>query len=125
MNDQLTIGGSLNLQYYLSELGTSVATSTSPSVATDLQSTIEGEDLNLGFPIGMEYQFNENTRLGLSYRSAIDHSFDGDLTLSGSDTDFAVGQHPFGKAETVLVYSGDLRKGIERPLRLRHGDPWM
>ncbi|UAB71501.1 outer membrane protein transport protein [Vibrio sp. SCSIO 43132] len=90
LNDQWSVGASINMQYYTVELGTMVATSvTSPSISTDVTSTITGKDLAFGFSLGTEYQMTEDTRFGLSYRSKISHSFDGDVELSGSDANYA------------------------------------
>lgn len=90
MNDQWSFGAAVNLQYYTVELGTMVATSTtSPSVDTDVTSTITGKDLAFGFSLGTEYQMTENTRFGLSYRSKISHSFNGDVELTGSSANYA------------------------------------
>lgn len=89
INDQWAIGGSVNYQHYDAELGTMVATSvTNPSVETDIQSIIEADDPALGYSLGFEYQATEQTRIGVSYRSTIDHNFTGDVVLNGSDENF-------------------------------------
>ena len=89
INEKWAIGGSVNYQYYDTELGTMVATSvTDPRIETDIESIIKGSDSGWGFSLGFEYQANERTRVGVSYRSEIDHSFNGDINLNGSDANF-------------------------------------
>ena len=89
INEKWAIGGSVNYQYYDTELGTMVATSiTNPTIETDVESVIKGSDSGWGFSLGFEYQATEWTRLGVSYRSKIDHSFNGDISLNGSDENF-------------------------------------
>ena len=90
VNDQWTVGGGVNLQYYRAALDTQVATSVAPSVETDIESSINGNDIGVGFSLGVEYQATESTRFGVSFRSAIDHSFDGTVELTGSDANRAV-----------------------------------
>lgn len=89
INEKWAIGGSFNYQYYDAELGTSVATSISnPTIDTDVQSMIEADDPAWGYSLGFEFQATENTRIGVSYRSEIDHRFNGDVNLNGTDANF-------------------------------------
>jgi len=90
LNDKWTLGGSLNFQYYKVELANQVATSvTNPSIATDVTSSIEGDDSGLGFSLGFEYQATPKTRIGVSYRSSIEHSFDADIAITGTPENYA------------------------------------
>lgn len=38
---------------------------------------VEGDDISFGINLGLMYQFNDNTRLALAYRSEIKHSLEG------------------------------------------------
>jgi long-chain fatty acid transport protein len=46
----------------------------------------DGDDLSFGFNLGMFYEWSENTRFSLAYRSQINHKLDGDaqFTLPGT-----------------------------------------
>ena len=44
---------------------------------------LEGDDWDVGFNLGILFEPNERTRVGLSYRSAIDHEVEGKRTISG------------------------------------------
>ena len=88
VNPKLSLGASLNAQYYDSKFSTNLPTSLTPTAATDIQARFSGSDLALGYTIGLEYQATDATRFGVSYRSAIEHGFDGDVNLSGSAANF-------------------------------------
>ena len=89
VNDKWAIGGSVNYQYYDVELGTMVATSVSnPSVNTDIESIIDAADPSWGYSLGFEFQASDNTRIGVSYRAKVDHTFNGDVHLNGTDENF-------------------------------------
>jgi len=49
----------------------------------DGESTLEGDDVALGWNTGFLYKFNDTTTLGLTYRSEIKHDLDGDVKLEG------------------------------------------
>lgn len=85
VNDKLSVGGSINFQYYQATLATMVATSVAnPQINTDVKSNIEGADLGIGYSIGFEYQASPKTRFGASYRAAIKHQFDGTIKITGA-----------------------------------------
>ena len=85
VSDKLSVGGSINFQYYQATLGTMVATSVAnPQISTDVKSNIEGADLGVGYSIGFEYQLSPQTRFGASYRAGIKHQFDGTIHITGT-----------------------------------------
>lgn len=49
------------------------------NAATDSKATISGEDISLGFNAGVLYKHDDKTRLGLSYRSKVDHTLEGEV----------------------------------------------
>lgn len=90
MNDRLSVAAALNIQYYVSEFATNLPlTPAAPSADTDASADFEGNDLAFGFTLGVEYQATDQWRFGASYRSKIDHGFDGDVLLSGPDATMA------------------------------------
>lgn len=84
VSDKLSIGGGPNFQLYTADFSTMVDGSggVHPAIATDLESRIKANSLAVGFNVGLEYQMTPATRIGLSYRSAIVHKFNGDSTLT-------------------------------------------
>jgi long-chain fatty acid transport protein len=54
-----------------------------PTPATDGRFRAQGDDWSVGFNVGLVIEPTPRTRIGLHYRSAIEHQLDGDATLSG------------------------------------------
>lgn len=48
-------------------------------VATDTQTSVEGDDFSFGFNLGLLYEPTQKTRIGLSYRSRIKHNLEGKI----------------------------------------------
>jgi long-chain fatty acid transport protein len=84
-NERISIGGGLNIQVYQADIATMVDSTggVAPQPASDLQSRIKATNTAFGFNLGIEYQLAKSTRLGVSYRSAIVHKFNGKSNLSG------------------------------------------
>lgn len=83
LNDQLSIGGGLNIQYADADLKRVV----NPFGTGEFLSVLEGDDISFGFNAGLMYQPLETTRIGLHYRSRVDHTLEGETstqTLSGT-----------------------------------------
>lgn len=104
MSEWLSIGGGLNIQRASAELtnavdhgtigrmafnGTSLANSFRPG-AQDGVTKLEGDDWGLGFTLGTTLQVLPDTRIGLSYKSRINHELDGDITQSNVPTAYAL-----------------------------------
>jgi long-chain fatty acid transport protein len=84
VDEKLSLAVGLNLQIYHNDLNTMVPTDyNNPSPQSDVETKIEATEVSYGFTLGMEYQFSADTRIGASYRSKIDHDFDGDLKIVG------------------------------------------
>lgn len=83
-NDSLTLAAAANLQFYDSSFSTNLPLNpAAPDLDTDLNATFEGDDFEVGFTVGLEWQATERVRFGASYRSAIEHDFKGDVSLDG------------------------------------------
>ncbi len=80
INDNLSIGGGISAQYIEAKLTQALFNPLSP--ATDGHAEVKGDDLGVGFNVGATYEFDPNTRVGLSYRSRIDFTLEGDRTIS-------------------------------------------
>lgn len=78
VNDWLSVGGGVNVQYAEAELVSAVTNG-----VTEGRSKLEGDDISIGWNIGMTLQPWEGTRLGLHHRSGINHRLDGRIVVTG------------------------------------------
>lgn len=78
VSETLSLGAGASVQY-------AEATLTS-AVATGAVVEIKGDDYSFGFNLGALWKLSDATRIGLAYRSEVDHTLEGDLTVSGSTT---------------------------------------
>ncbi len=89
VNDKVSIGGGINIQYAEAEL-----TSAVNGGALEGISTLQGDDWTVGYTLGMTYKPWEQTTIGLSYRSAISHNVEGSLGAEGTgNADFFAKGH--------------------------------
>jgi len=80
--DWVSIGGGIDIQYADAKLTNAVFTGT----ATDVISKLEGNDWAVGYNVGILFEPLPTTRIGIHYRSQIDHTLDGDVKLSRGGT---------------------------------------
>lgn len=79
LNDKLSIGAGLQMQYIKARL-TSSATGTGGTPYASLGKTsLEGDTFDIGYQLGAMYEFNDKTRLGVNYRSEINHKLKGEI----------------------------------------------
>jgi long-chain fatty acid transport protein len=97
VNKNFSIGGGVSLQYIDAELSNAIDFGTLDAVdafglgagalgltpqADDGKVTLTGDDWSLGFNLGLLFECNSgNSRVGLSYRSRIEHDLEGDATF--------------------------------------------
>ncbi len=74
VTDKLSIGAGLQIQYIKAKLTQGFAKGHKDT------STVEGDAVDLGWQIGSMYEFNDQTRFGMAYRSHVQHKIKGDLT---------------------------------------------
>jgi len=74
ISDTLSVGAGLNIQRIEAELTNLTAVGLAK---------VQGDDYGWGVNLGALWQIEPNTRLGLSYRSAIDYKLEGDAGFSG------------------------------------------
>ena len=79
VNDFLSVGGGISLQYAKAKLGMKPA-----NIPTTIPATgkIDADSWDWGWNIGLMLQPTDSLRFGLAYRSAIEHNAEGDFTLS-------------------------------------------
>ena len=75
LTDKLSVGAGLQMQYIKARL-TSTKT-VAPRMAADV--ALEGDTFDVGYQFGAMYEFSENTRIGVNYRSEINHKLKGDI----------------------------------------------
>src|SRR5690606_28228756 len=69
--------------------------------ASDSRVKIEGDDTALGFNVGVLYEFTPHTRAGITYRSKVDYTLEGDTKITGNDPLLA-GAQAYGKYDASL-----------------------
>lgn len=72
--DKLSIGAGLPIQYVRARLTSRVAPS---SAATAV--AVHGDTVDVGYQLGALYEFTDATRLGVAYRSEINHKIKGEV----------------------------------------------
>ena len=77
VNDFISIGGGVSVQYAKAELAMGMG----PGSALG-HGAIEADSWDWGYNLGIMIQPTETVRIGLSYRSAIEHEADGDFTVT-------------------------------------------
>jgi long-chain fatty acid transport protein len=92
INNQWSVGGGVSFERAEAELSNAVDWGTllvsrglaPPQLSQNLdgKATVEGDDWGYGFNLGVLYEPRAGTRLGLHYRSKIDHTLDGDATFN-------------------------------------------
>ncbi len=78
VNDMISVGGGLDIQYADAELKSALW------AGTEGTSTLEGDDISVGYNLGVQVQATPSTEIGLHYRSAISHELDGKIIVEGS-----------------------------------------
>ena len=100
ITDQFSVGIGFNAQYMKAELsnmidfGLSAYTNSGNNPAllgavsnprADILGTLKGDSWGFGYNLGLLYTPSQETRVGLAYRSKVEHSLKGDATFSQRD----------------------------------------
>ncbi len=75
--DWVSIGGGIDIQYADAKLTNAIYAG-----PIDVISKLEGDDWSVGYNVGVLFEPIPTTRIGIHYRSQIDHTLDGDVNLS-------------------------------------------
>ncbi|GGF55462.1 aromatic hydrocarbon degradation protein [Terasakiella brassicae] len=78
INPQLSFGVGLQIQY----LGGELTRKASPVVGGDVE--LKADDMGVGATFGVLYQYSEGGRIGVNYRSQVNHTLDGHVKISNS-----------------------------------------
>ncbi len=79
LNDKLSIGGGVNIQYADANLEKIVNLG-----AGETTSILNGDDMTIGYNLGILYEPIEGTTLGAHYRSGLNHELEGRVDIIGS-----------------------------------------
>ncbi len=87
VSDRLSIGGGINLMYAKAELTNAIdfgliGLGAAQSQNADGYVKLEGDSWAYGFNLGALYEFSENTRGGIAYRSKVKHKLEGDADFT-------------------------------------------
>lgn len=106
VNDVLSLGAGVNLQYAEAELSNAIDFGSicfgrvGPGTCTALGLTpqnadgfvrLEGDDWSWGFNAGLLFEPSESTRIGLAYRSHVEHTLEGEADFMGAPTPLTMG----------------------------------
>lgn len=82
-------------------------------------STVKGNDSAWGYDVGLLFNFNDRTRFGLSYRSALSYSVNGDANFSPPTSSNATGQGIIAAASATTLANGPVTLAIKLPATAR------
>ena len=98
VNDFLSIGGGISVQYAKAELGMGMSGGLG-------HGKVEADSWDWGYNFGLMISPTDKLRFGLAYRSSIEHNAEGDTKLSGVKTgtvlDTILGGQNFGMSTTI------------------------
>lgn len=83
VNNELSIGAGFVAEYGILEQRF--------AGSDTLQTEVTGSSFAFGYTLSALYDINDNNRIGLSYRSEIQHDMNGDLTVASQDRNSSVG----------------------------------
>jgi long-chain fatty acid transport protein len=118
INNAVSVGAGLNAQRLSAELSNAVsyravalasgigAIIAGTPAGSEGVATVEGDDWGWGWNAGVVVNFSPATRLGVSYRSRIEYSLDGDVTF---------GNRPAALGAVPQVADGSVTADIELP----------
>lgn len=114
-NDWLSVGGGLQIQRADAELSNAVdfGLILAPGLggAFDGVGKLEGDDWGFGFTLGAMMQLQKATRVGVAYRSQVQHTLEGDATFTGVPGPLA-GIFTNTKASAKLITPDMLSAGV-------------
>jgi long-chain fatty acid transport protein len=119
VTDKLDAGFGLNIQYVDARLTNDIAYDVLAGTGLDAaygdgRVEVEGDGVGFGFNFGFLYEMDDGTRLGLAYRSKIDHKVDGTVNYSPSSLGSgpALAPLPVG---TPIFNDGEARASLSLP----------
>lgn len=84
VNDWLALGAGVQIQYVYANLKSRIPTPTGAAAApeNDGHLRLKGDDVDVGYNLGVQLQPTDGTKIGLTYKTAINHKLKGDVDLT-------------------------------------------
>ena len=102
-NEKLSIGFGPTINRIDGQLESAVPPTPGFGATSDSRVKIKGDDTALGFNVGVLYEFTPHTRAGITYRSKVDYTLEGDTKITGSDLALGpLGANAYGKYDASL-----------------------
>ncbi len=108
VTDTIALGAAVNLQYIEAKLTGGVSKDLSAAgfgvvAFPGATNNLRGDDMGVGYTLGLTYTPRKDVRLGVSYRSKVKHKLEGDVKLTGMPS--YVGQYPTGGNGNKDIYT--------------------
>lgn len=84
LSEDVSIGAGLNVVRFDADLRSMVPVTSLLPTLVDAETRMKGDDVGFGYNLGVMFRFSPSTRMGLTYRSAVDLKVDGQLTAPGT-----------------------------------------
>ncbi len=81
VSDRVSLAAGLSAQYAEAKLTRAVPDPQAPFTGPDGRSKLEGSNWGWGYNLGLMIQATPATRLGLTYRSSVEHTLEGDVEV--------------------------------------------
>jgi len=107
LTDKFSLGAGLQVQYFKARL-----TSGRETLLGRINSSVEGKAVDLGWQLGSMYEFNDQTRVALAYRSKISHKIKGRQKVRLAET---------GQSHPMLPQDCDIYAHLTTPAMLSMG----
>ncbi len=82
VDDRLSIGGGPTIDYFNARLTQALNIPRLSALVGDPIADVHGDDVGVGFNLGLLYRLTPSTRVGLDYRSRVEHDIDGTQSVS-------------------------------------------
>lgn len=124
INDRISVGGGLNIQYIKAKLSSAIDFGTLDAAGgfsalglapgalklipqkSDGFVELDGDSWGIGYNLGVLFSLSDSTRAGIAYRSSILQSLEGDAEFSNT---------PAGLANAPVFKNGGIKAGIRLP----------
>lgn len=92
VNQNLSVGAGVQVAYTKVRLSQAInlTTLTGGALPGDGKAIVEGDDIGFGGDVGLLYEFSPTSRIGLNYRSQIQHDLEGDAKFQATAAQKAV-----------------------------------
>ncbi len=112
--DKLSLGVGLPIQYFKARL-------TSTAMAGNADVAMKGDSVDVGYQLGAMYEFSDKTRIGMGYRSEINHKLKGEIESDRMAAVAGTNLGPVGGAMMGAAFNQDITARIDTPAMLSVG----